>query len=219
MSVIKNILRPFYVPVSNLIYRRFLGPQRYKYLFSSIRQVKAVRIAEVGTWTGDRAVQMIAVARKVSPTETIEYYGFDLFEAMTDDVYKSEVSKRPPKQKEVEGRLSKTGARIHLYQGDTRVTLPSVVAGLPNMDFIYIDGGHHIDTIKSDWNAIRQLMHPGTIVIFDDYWRNRADAGCKLIIDSIDKNKYSVEILPVVDSFNSADFGRLDISFVKVTLR
>ena len=49
--------------------------------------------------------------------------------------------------------------------------------------------------------------------------RYRSDAGAKLIVDSIDRNKYHIDILPKIDSFDNADFGRLDISFAKVTLK
>jgi len=55
------------------------------------------------------------------------------------------------------------------------------------------------------------------VVIFDDYWRNREDAGCKVVVDHIDENVYTVEILKEIDVFNNADFGRLEISFARVT--
>ncbi len=218
-ETIKVYLRPLYVPVANLYYDMFRKPRRYRYLFESINLTHAAKILEVGTWNGERALQMIDTAHKASPESNIAYYGFDLFEQMTDQVFLDEVSKRPPSMADVRLKLEKSGAEIHLYPGNTKDTLPKEILTLPKMDFVFIDGGHHVDTISSDWNAVSKLMHATTIVIFDDYWRNRSDAGCKLLIDSLDRAVYNVEVLPIVDSFDNDEFGRLDISFAKVTLR
>ena len=57
-------------------------------------------------------------------------------------------------------------------------TLPEVSKNLPQMDFIYIDGGHSLETIKNDWDYTKNLMHKGTIVLFDDYWQNKIDGIC-----------------------------------------
>jgi predicted O-methyltransferase YrrM len=216
---LKPYLRPIYVPIANLHYRLFRKPRRYRYLFESIRRIRATSIAEVGTWNGERALKMIAVAQKASPSDKIRYYGFDLFEQMTDDTFVIEVSKRPPTEAEVQRKLNASGADVHLYKGNTKEVLPRIVSSLPKIDFAFIDGGHAIDTIQSDWNAVSKLMHEKTIVIFDDYWRNRADAGCKAIIDALDRNIYTVEVLPIVDSFDNPEFGRLDISFARVMRR
>lgn len=115
----------------------------------------------------------------------------------------------------VKKKLEKTGANIFLYKGNTKEILPKVVKELPKMDFVFIDGGHSLDTIKSDWNNVQKLMHNSTIVIFDDYYHNREDVGCQKIIKGIDKNFYEVEILPIKDIFKSK-LGILEISFVQV---
>jgi Methyltransferase domain len=218
-EILKPYLRPIYVPIANLHYRWFRKPRRYTYLFETIKAVRPITIAEIGTWNGNRALQMIAAAQRVSPDKKIRYYGFDLFEGMTDAIFVNEVSKRPPTEGEVSAKLGKSGADVHLFKGDTNIVLPRVAPSLPKMDFVFIDGGHAIETIRGDWNAVASLMHEKSVVIFDDYWRNRADAGCKAIIDSLDRTIYAVEVLPIVDSFDNSEFGRLDISFARVMLR
>ncbi len=201
------------------IKRRLEQPKRYKQLFSEIRKIKAKNIMEVGTWNGNRAVQMIICAQEfVTNKPEIHYFGFDLFESMDKEIHKQEISKWPPTQLEVEEKLEKTGATIHLYQGYTQETLPAQLAVLPKMDFIFIDGGHSFETVENDWNYSKQLMHEQTVVIFDDYWPNRADfGGSKRLVDSLNRNEYSVEIMPVTDRFNNVDFGKLVIQFAKVT--
>jgi Methyltransferase domain len=130
--------------------------------------------------------------------------------------YKAELSKRPPTEGEVNMLLHSTKAQIKLFRGNTLESLPRSVPSLPLMDFIFIDGGHSVETIQSDWNEIQKLIGEKTVVIFDDYWRNRIDAGCKSIVDSIDKSMYEVTILPEVDIFDNKDFGRLEISFARI---
>jgi hypothetical protein len=138
---------------------------------------------------------------------------------MTEEIFKSEISKRPPTESEMKQKLGTTGANIYLYKGNTLETLPKATSEISPVDFVWIDGGHSRETVASDWNAVARLMHEKTVVIFDDYWVNRADQGAKPIVDSIDIEKYNVEILPIEDRFDNTDFGELVIRLAKVTKR
>ncbi len=212
---IKKLFRPLYVPIASWYYDTFRGPKRYHHLFDTVGNGTVKNILEIGVWNGKRAVKMLEIAKRRSAD--VSYFGFDLFEDLGAEGYKNEFSKMPPTQAEVENLISKTGAKVTLYRGNTLVSLPNAVPTLPPMDFIFIDGGHSIETIASDWKYTQMLMHDETVVIFDDYWRNREDAGCKTTVDAIDRAKYHVEVLPEIDSFDNPDFGHLDISFAKVT--
>lgn len=193
-------------------------PKRYWQIFWLITRIKPKRIMEVGTWTGDRALTMIKLAKRYHSAKEIEYFGFDLFGQMSTEVFTEEKSKWPPTQKEAYDKLSATDANIHLFQGDTLRVLPEMVSKLPKMDLIFIDGGHSLETITNDWFWASQLMHNKTAVIFDDYWLGRTDAGCKVIIDGIDRNKYSVKLWSITDSFAKTNFGPLSIKLVCVRL-
>lgn len=207
-----------YVPIANWYHKAFKAPRRYHHLFDEIRRIKAKSILEVGTWNGNRAVQMISAAQTCHQ-DKIKYVGFDLFEELSNDLYQLEISKRPPTKAEVLDKLAMYNADVLLIQGNTLETLPAFVRSSETFDFIFIDGGHHVETIRSDWQSVSKLMHHGSVVIFDDYWRNDAHQSAKPIVDAIDTNTYRVEILPEVDTFNNSDFGRLEISFAKVTLK
>lgn len=127
------------------------GPRRYKNLFKIIRENKCRKIMEIGTWNGDHAVEMVKSACSNFQPKEIEYYGFDLFENALETALKEEFSKAaPPSLSSVKSKLEKTGAQIFLYKGNTRQVLPKVVGELPMMDFVFIDGGHSIETIKND---------------------------------------------------------------------
>lgn len=173
---------------------------------------------EIGTWNGQRSFLMIKTAQQFHPGSAVIYHGFDLFEEMTPEKLDQEISKLPPTRNEVLGKLQVTSAHIQLYRGDTRKTLPLVIKSLPPMDFIFIDGGHSLETIANDWHYVQKLMHQKTVVVFDDYWENREDAGAKPIIDKIDKKKFNVEILKPQDRFTKPA-GVLKINFVKVTAK
>jgi len=206
----------FIKQIKNWLHRRLWSPKRYRHLFLAIEANKARRIMEIGTWNGKRALQMIKTAQKFHSAQEIEYYGFDLFEQMTSKVFSEELSKQPPKQEEVKKLLTDSGAQIKLFQGFTKDTLPRLLSELPKMDFIFIDGGHAIETIQNDWDCASQLMHDQAIVIFDDYYEDRDDIGCKPVVEKIDPEAYQVEILKPQDQFPKS-WGMLKINFVKVT--
>jgi predicted O-methyltransferase YrrM len=198
--------------------RIFFGPKRYNYLFETINRKRCRKIMEIGTWNGRRALAMIERAKKFRPAGEIEYYGFDLFELMTEAVNEAELSKKPPAKDEVEKMLSASGAKVNLFRGFTQNVLPEVLDRLPKMDLIFIDGGHSLETITNDWNYASQLMDENTVVIFDDYYFDRNDVGCKRIVEGIDPREYEVKVLSRRDRFRKP-WGVLSINFVRVTRR
>lgn len=157
---------------------------------------------------------MIECAQKFN--KNIHYYGFDLFEYYTEEVklvegYKTGI----PILKDVNNFLKKTKANIQLFKGFTKNTLPEFILQTeeyPVYDFIFIDGGHSLETIAFDWFWCRKIIHRNTVVIFDDYFEDRLDFGCKHLIDNIGPG-YKVEILPPQDVFPDKK-----INFAKVTL-
>lgn len=193
--------------------------KRYAQINECIENVRPLNIMEIGVWNGNRAVSMIKSASKHTPIELINYYGFDLFDEMDAKTFKEEIAQWPPDKKEVLEHIKKeTGANIKLSAGNTLNTLREQVTDLPKMDFIYIDGGHAIETVQNDWEYSSKLMHNNTVVIFDDYWPERGDfGGCKKIVDEIDRNIYDVEILPITDTFYNLIFGKLVIKLAKVS--
>lgn len=199
--------------------RRLRGsePLRYRHLVETIDRHRCRRIMEIGTWNGWHAEDMIRAATKYWPPWQVEYYGFDMFEEIDAAKIATEISKRPPPQKTVEARLNSTGARVQLWKGDTTRTLPEVTPRLPKMDLIFIDGGHSYDTVSSDWEHCRRLMHEETVVLLDDYW-GQADAGTDRVVSEIDRKRYHVDVLDPEDTFVK-EWGVLRVRFVRVRLR
>lgn len=204
---------------------KLMKPRRYRNLFKIICNRECSSILEIGVWTGARACQMIETAALFQDVSEIEYFGFDLFELMTLEVLEKELSKQPPLMHVVKEKVEKTGAKVNLYKGYTTDTLPDfveAVQGKRSFDFIFIDGGHSIESIQFDWDCIKQLMEPETIVIFDDYYRNTEpeteDFGCQRIIDGLDPSMYNAQVLEPEDCFQK-DWGSLNVSMACVRLR
>jgi hypothetical protein len=199
-----------------------IRPRRYRNLFRVIHERRCRHIVEIGTWNGVHAKQMIQTAAIHHPVDTVTYVGFDLFEGLTDELLKTELSKRPPAFEDVRRMLEATGATIQLHRGNTRETLPRAVDVLRNAELFFIDGGHSVETIRSDWTAIERAATPGATVIFDDYYMNEPSEvpglGCQSIVDALDRARYDVTLLEPVDEFPKS-WGVLKVRFAQVRKR
>ena len=91
-----------------------LKPARYRNLLKTIYRERCRKIMEIGTFNGKHALMMIETAAIFSPVDQIEYYGFDLFENLTDEDLKKEFSKKPPSLEIVEKNL-KNSDRTWMY--------------------------------------------------------------------------------------------------------
>jgi hypothetical protein len=144
---------------------------RYEHLLKEIDRVKPKTIVEIGTWKGVRAQQLIARAMKYQ--DYVSYKGFDLFEDLTPEVKVEEFNgKTYTSVEEAAKNISKVTENYTLIKGNTRQTIKEFFGKRykPTVDFIFIDGGHSFETIESDWNACKELMHKDTVVLFDDYY-------------------------------------------------
>ena len=134
------------------------------------------RLLEVGVYSGENAVCMVGAAARGVPVGEVEYYGFDFFRHYGRGV--------------VAGRLAATGCRFRLFEGDTRVTLPAAVGGLPPMDVVFIDGGKSVEVAGSDWECCSGLMHGESGVFF----HNVGYPGVRRVVEGIPADAYRVEV-------------------------
>ena len=167
--------------------------QRYAVIGEILSKEKPKSVLEVGTWNGRRAVEMMFA----SGAE--RYFGFDLFESGTEEDDKREFNvKRRVSMMEVSKFLRRFPFDHELYRGNSKETLKQFLTehGENSVDFAFIDGGHSVETIESDWHNVRQAVKPGGVVIFDDYYTDRDSTavGCNRIVKDLDH-----EILPPAD--------------------
>ena len=127
--------------------------------------IKPATIVEVGTWNGDHAIIMAAAALK--HRTNVHYTGYDLFDEaspLTDETefnVRSHHSLETVQAKLAEFQANHPGFTFDLVRGDTRTTLTDRVA-----DFAYIDGGHSVATIASDYEHLKSCA----AIVFDDYY-------------------------------------------------
>jgi len=153
---------------------------RYHQLLKAVREKQPRTILEVGTWNGERARQML----NLCPDAT--YYGFDLFEDATPETDQRELNvKHHHSIDYVYAFLD--GYTVQLFKGDTRETLPKFKPD-GGIDFVWLDGGHSVETIRSDWAHIRTILAPNAWVYFDDYYTGPIDTtkyGCNEIVKDL----------------------------------
>jgi predicted O-methyltransferase YrrM len=163
-------------------------PMRYAQLYEAIREKQPTAILEVGTWNGVRAVEFLNLA------PCAKYYGFDLFEDATQDTDDTEFNVKAHYFKsDVLQRLD--GFDVELFKGNTRETLKTFNKPV---DFVWLDGGHSIETIRSDWENIKRCLMPGAVVFFDDYFTgggiDTTKIGCNELVKELNH-----EVLPISD--------------------
>lgn len=199
--------------------------RRYRVLLDIVFENRIKTILEIGVYTGRRAVELIKTAGIYYHPKDVTYLGFDLFDQMNDEILKGQLSKKPDTMNAVRHKIEKTGANVFLFKGFSEETLPQLTLkkdDYPPIGLVFIDGGHSIATISSDWENVRKLLSESTVVIFDDYYVDCPTLidrfGCNAVIDTLDRSLYHVEFIETVDSFDQ-DWGRLNVKMVKVTLR
>jgi len=189
---------------------------RYGHMLALFRQHNPRNMIEIGVWRGDRTVHFISSGNALK-----KYVGFDLFEGMNNDKYQQEsMGHCVPHAKEmVMARIHpiaiQRGCKVELIAGKTEETLPEFVGqNAGQFDFIYIDGGHSLETVANDWEFSKQLLAPRGLAIFDDYYLNDDSRGAKPLIDALlhDRN-YRVRFFPMTENI----LEDLQITMVAVT--
>jgi hypothetical protein len=180
------------------------APQRYRQIDAILDALTPGSIVEVGTWNGGRAMQM--VSRALRYRGEVSYLGYDLFENATAETDARELNGKGRVTLEgVRQRLDKfaalnPGARFELVRGDTRLTMRATAA-----DFAFIDGGHSVETIRSD---VANLT--GTrLTVLDDFYLAGVDTarfGCNRVIA-----ERPHLVLPAVDRLaDGTEIGHLE---------
>jgi hypothetical protein len=175
---------------------------RYQCLLELFAQEAPGRMIEIGVWKGDRSVQFLQQGRNLA-----EYVGFDLFEELTEDVAQSEKMGlcRATQYDQVKERILQSRAHetpsVEIIKGYTEKTLPEFARRRgPEFDFIFIDGGHSLQTVRNDWEYSMRLLAPNGVIVFDDYLMNDTSRGAKPMVDELlADDRFVVRFFPVIE--------------------
>lgn len=162
------------------------------FLFDVMKEIigdtKCEFIGEIGTHKGGTAKQFIDLfAPRVS---SLTYYGYDIFDADNPDkeLHRKERNGKSPakinvaKQTLNKIKLKNKNLNYKLFQGYTTDTLKETV-----FDFVYIDGGHSYETVKHDY----QMVKDSKIIVFDDV----KIAGVNKFVNELIDQGINVEII------------------------
>lgn len=155
---------------------------RYDDLPTLINMILPATIVEVGTHKATRATLMCQTA--LAHRYQVHYIGYDLFDEATPETNAEEMNgKGPANWDAARARLNMVkdhhhGFTFELIKGNTRKTLhgKDVVA-----DFVFIDGGHSVETIRGDYEALKNSR----MIVFDDFYVSGVDTtkfGCNSIV-------------------------------------
>lgn len=188
------------------------GPNRYRDIEKFIQHYNRTKLLEVGTWNGKRALRLITAALQNS--DSVHYVGLDLFEDGNEELDKIEgnVKQRTylHNVKALLNTFSKDalleGKKVsfELVKGNSRETLPEILSRY-TPDFAYIDGGHSVETIRSDYENLKNVP----VIVFDDYYKKDGDGslsfdtelyGCNQIVDKELPEDYHKGVIPSRDA-------------------
>lgn len=184
---------------------------RYQQLVRICADFKPSRIVEVGTFNGDRAIELCTPSLQAG--KAVHYIGFDIFEDATPELNKIELNgKGPCNHQQITEKLqafsSKWAGRFtfDLVKGLTRDTMPTYNYG--EVDLAFIDGGHSIETITNDYNALKNVTK---LIIFDDYYVEGGEYditkfGCNALVGNLPHT-----ILPIADVLHDAQGNKKQI--------
>lgn len=199
---------------------------RYKAVVEAIVQAatkhdpaKPFNIMEIGVHQGERSREMLREANRHG-RHRVHFFAFDLFEEWNPEKNAAEYGKPAPPLKSQSYRQLLFGfanlKHLRICRGDSAIMLPQIIAELPKMHVIFVDGGHSLETINSDLTHALTLLDTGGVMILDDYYPDKLDVGCRAAVESFAARRpeFVFEALPRIDRFDE-----LQVACVKVTHR
>ena len=164
---------------------------------------------EVGVFHGVTARNVCELLYKIHKND-FKYVGLDLFGVSEENenetipstnfsnplkkFYYNFIKRQDPYSfTAVSELLNKFKENIHLIQGNSNKILPKM--DMSKVDYVFLDGGHHYNTVKNDLtNCIKVILNGGT-VLCDDYNLSYAPGVKQAIDEFVNSNKFKRTIL------------------------
>ncbi len=153
-------------------------------------------LLEIGVFHGVTARNICELLKKIHGND-FKYIGLDLFAENIENkdeiipntkfsnpfknIYFKYIKRQDPYSLEaVKDLLKKFENNISLIKGNSNIVLKKI--DMSKIDFVFLDGGHDYQTVKSDLNLCREVIINGGTVLCDDYDLSYAP-GVKKAID------------------------------------
>ena len=107
--------------------------------------------------------------------------------------YRYITKENPYSLKSVKNLLKKFDKNVFIFKGDSKIVLPKI--DLNEIDYVFLDGGHSYDTVKSDLNNCKVVVENNGVILCDDYDLSYAPGVKKAIDEFVTKEQYDIKIL------------------------
>ena len=179
------------------------------FFLEEIKKKRPKSFLEVGVFHGVTARNVCELLFKIHKDD-FKYIGLDLFEKNDENkseiipntnfsnplkqIYFKYIKKQDPYTIEaVEDLLINFKENIHLIKGNSNLALKKI--DMNKIDYVFLDGGHDYETVKSDLQCCSEVVENGGTILCDDYNLSYAPGVKQAIDEYVEKKNYKCEIL------------------------
>lgn len=184
LSKIKSSLRNTWIRVANGELRHAFSVTSHLTFHERVRLYKLAdksgSIAEIGSYIGASACCFGAAASTNKSTQIIciDTWNNDAMSEGNRDTWA-----------EFQKNTASFSDFVKPVRGFSTDVVDEVRKITPHLDLLFIDGDHSYDGVKADWEAYKDFLKPGSIVVFHDYgWAD----GVKRVVHE--------DVMPLVSS-------------------
>jgi hypothetical protein len=146
----------------NLLYSCYLAnSQGNRPVYQAIRRCQARKILEVGLATGDRALEMIKIAKLASPGHEIHYVGVDRFEDRSESDGPGLTFKQAHQLLRIEG------VRVQLMPGNHSDVLVRIANSLGKVDLLIVPAELDCPSFARLWFFVPRMLHENSLVFVE----------------------------------------------------
>ena len=179
------------------------------FFLNEVYKTKPKIFLEIGVFHGVTARNVCELLYNIHK-EDFKYIGLDLFEKSKENdseiipntkfnnpfkkIYFKYLKKQDPYSLDaVNDLLKKFKSNVHLIKGNSNKILKQL--DMAKVNFVFLDGGHHYDTVKNDLENCTEVIKNNGVVLCDDYNLGSALGVKKAIDEYVLSNKYNCEIV------------------------
>ena len=179
------------------------------FFLNEVYKTKPKIFLEIGVFHGVTARNVCELLYNIHKDD-FKYIGLDLFEKSKENdsevipntkfnnpfkkIYFKYLKKQDPYSLDaVNDLLKKFKSNVHLIKGNSNKILKQL--DMAKVNFVFLDGGHHYDTVKNDLENCTEVIENDGVVLCDDYNLGSALGVKKAIDEYVFSNKYICEIV------------------------
>ena len=180
-----------------------------EFFLNEVYKTKPKIFLEIGVFHGVTARNVCELLYNIRKND-FKYIGLDLFEKSKENdsevipntkfnnpfkkIYFQYLKRQDPYSLDaVNDLLKKFKSNVHLIKGNSNKILKQL--DMTKVDFVFLDGGHHYDTVKNDLENCTEVIKNNGVVLCDDYNLGSALGVKKAIDEYVLSNKYNCEIV------------------------